>query len=431
MNECMCNSAVQRETGVTGGSYTNSGLVGLVMRGFGYMGLHLTIDERSSLARNRLVDFTGDVQVRRRLPHEMDLSVYGGDDDYDDDNVLKWHPNYIGEPTVGGGRNDHGIEMCDPNQWKTPDNPMLYVQELAPWPLLLTPTRRISHGGIARGRPEQDDMEPFFYTSFCNELLCHPRILHNFPKGRLTVKLEVREIVWKESLNAYCAHAVDDTLGPSIHNPRRGPSLVNGVYTTCNPNRTHHHFIDDFKLKLPMTLERKALSLFFTVYRVKSGSRWKKIFANGSPDAVGHSEEFVSAGRVDQVACGFLPMINGPCLLSNGVHDVSLMYKGRIPSQQLCEDHDIPATSLVLIERSPPPSDESTAYSKDTPTTKDDSTAYSRDGSAKDDVDKDNGSVITENTEPYSVTDDSFSRWHRSYQEPLSLSVRSGVPVVC
>jgi len=38
----------------------------LVMRNFGYLGLHAVVHSRSSLARDRLVDFTGELQIRRR-----------------------------------------------------------------------------------------------------------------------------------------------------------------------------------------------------------------------------------------------------------------------------------------------------------------------------------------------------------------------------
>ena len=38
----------------------------LVMRYFGFLGLHSIVEKKSSLARDRLVDFTGELQVRRK-----------------------------------------------------------------------------------------------------------------------------------------------------------------------------------------------------------------------------------------------------------------------------------------------------------------------------------------------------------------------------
>ena len=45
---------------------TNGGTAMLVMRNFGYLGLHCVVDSKSSLARDRLVDFTGELQLRRQ-----------------------------------------------------------------------------------------------------------------------------------------------------------------------------------------------------------------------------------------------------------------------------------------------------------------------------------------------------------------------------
>ena len=44
----------------------NDGTAMLVIRNFGYLGVHSSIHPHSKLACDRLVDFTGDMQVRRR-----------------------------------------------------------------------------------------------------------------------------------------------------------------------------------------------------------------------------------------------------------------------------------------------------------------------------------------------------------------------------
>jgi len=46
----------------------------LVMRNFGYLGLHSAVFSKGSLARDRLVDFSGELQIRRE------------EDDHDEDN---------------------------------------------------------------------------------------------------------------------------------------------------------------------------------------------------------------------------------------------------------------------------------------------------------------------------------------------------------
>ena len=64
--------ADHRASGIAGpAAVTNGGTAMLVMRNFGYLGLHSVVHSRSSLARDRLVDFTGEVQVRRRETEEV------------------------------------------------------------------------------------------------------------------------------------------------------------------------------------------------------------------------------------------------------------------------------------------------------------------------------------------------------------------------
>jgi len=57
-----------------------------------------------------------------------------------------------------------------------------------------------------RGHSSGEDIEPYFHTTFCNELLCHPRLLHNCQKGNIVVKVEMREIEWNSEYGAYLAH---------------------------------------------------------------------------------------------------------------------------------------------------------------------------------------------------------------------------------
>ena len=345
----------------------------LIMRNFGYLGLHAVVDSKSSLARDRLVDFTGELQLRRRTDEDrkVDIETSARTTQEPENYRLKlpdWHPNFVAEPTINGGR-----VLADPVQSVKPNrvnDSKHYAQELAPLPLMLAPTDRlteISQPGMPHNDPQQDDIEPFYHTSFCNELLCHPRILHNCPRGSVAIKVELRDVQWNENLNAYFAHLPGSAVGPSIHNTRRGPFLVQSTFTSCTPRRSEHQFMDEFKLKLPVDLQqvdengrKQNLCLFFTVCRIKreSKSMWKRgakmIFGSnldGTSDPK-DAEDGLQMSRVDHVASGFLPITAQSCLIDNGLHDVRIVYKARAPSREESDQCALPMTSLILVETS-------------------------------------------------------------------------------
>lgn len=340
----------------------------LVMRNFGYLGLHAVVDSKSSLARNRLVDFTGELQLRRRT--DDDSRARRRRRQESDNYTVKahgWHPRYIAEPVENGGRTtpEAMLEVGDAGNISTSK---LYAQELAPLPLMLAPSSRLStgpHAGMAHVRPNQADIEPFYYTSFCNELICHPRILHNCHRGHISIKVELREVEWNDSINAYLAHMPGPGIGPGIHNTRRGPFLVHSAFTACTSRQGDHQFIDEIKVKLPLDLNPKtangkalSLSLFFTVYRVKTGSKsvWKrgakKIFGSSILNTLGtSSEDTETTGRIEQVACGFLPVISQSCLLDNGIHDVRVGYVAQEPTENMRTSGVATLSSLLLVER--------------------------------------------------------------------------------
>ena len=56
---------------------TKGGSAMLVMRNFGHLGLQSVVNTKSSLARDRLVDFTGEFQLRRRKSQEMGMGMLG------------------------------------------------------------------------------------------------------------------------------------------------------------------------------------------------------------------------------------------------------------------------------------------------------------------------------------------------------------------
>jgi hypothetical protein len=155
--------------------------------------------------------------------------------------------------------------------------------------------------------------------------------LHKSPKGNIAIKVELREIEWSELHQTYLART--PTFGPSLHNPRRGPFLVQEAFTACGYQAVNAHFLDEFKVKLPLLLESKTsggrlqsgqLALFFTVYKIdiKPKRGWSTPLKGTDTG----SERKKSRRRM--IACGFLPITTSDtsCLIDNGLHDVKLVY---------------------------------------------------------------------------------------------------------
>ena len=412
----------------------------LVMRNFGYLGLHHVVNNKSSLARHRLVDFSGELQVRRRT---ADDPVEKRDKRRDSDNyrvkLPPWHPLYVAEPVQNGGRvagsvsaNDADVHAVEASQ--------LYAQELAPLPLKLAPASTLSTGpqaGMATVRSSYEDIEPFYHTIFSNELICHPRILHNCEPGHYSVKVELREVEWNETLNSYLAHLPRQGTNPCIHNPRRGPHLVKSAITSCTAETGEHHFIDEFKIKLPLDITPKKpdgkaimLSLFFTVYRIKTHSKnkWKRgakmLFGSALLDSLRNVDETNSSGRVKPVACGFLPIAPQSCLLDDGIHDVRVAYLAQSPPPEFIRKPEN-SSSIMLVEREINKGGITNLFSRET--TVEDTAVDSRvfEGRLNDiesSVQTDDSSI------DFQLNDDAFFRGEKnagaSEAEHVSLSVR-------
>lgn len=336
----------------------------LVMRNFGYLGLHAVVDKKSNLARDRLVDFTGELQIRLMDEGEEGDRVNKESAPQSFSTKLpEWHHRFVAEPSINGGRNRIAEAVSEERGARS----MLYAQELAPLPLQLAPSSpRVSTAptkpGMPRGKLHGDDIEPFYHVSFCNELLFHPRLLHNCPKGNIVIQVELRELEWKNEFTGYLAHL--PRSGPSVHNPRRGPFLVQGAFTSCSPRGSDHQFIDEFKLKLPLDLKPRLrdgsssdLVLFFTVFDVRvqsknTGKTTKKLLGSVSAEQEKPSDQDVSSGpRMDQIACGFLPLTNSSSLIENGLHDVRVVYNSRSPPQEFVDRGILDPTTLIVIEK--------------------------------------------------------------------------------
>ena len=358
---------------------TKGGSAMLVMRNFGHLGLQSVVNTKSSLARDRLVDFTGEFQLRRRKSQ----GDGNGDAGVDSDGgrvcvVPPWQPDFVAESTTYGGRNIAqpalpGDPLASPGKKSGKGaqrkralvgTPMqLYSQELAPIPLSFTPPSgrsgsKLSGTSAPSATNQGDDAEMFLYTSFCNELICQPRLLHNCVKRNIVVKVELRRLKWSEWVKAYVAFPSGN--GPSIHNGRRGPYLVNAGYTSCAYHTLNPAFMDDFKIKLPLALEGAnggdtssgdpgRLVLLFSVLNitVKGKKKWTERLSlrqgkKGSTaqkekdeiDADDESEKNNSGSSVQQLGCGVLPLSVSsdskvPCLIANGLHDIKIQYYSR------------------------------------------------------------------------------------------------------
>ena len=315
----------------------------LFMRNFGYLGLHSAIHASSTLARSRVVDFTGDLQVRRRYSDETcDLN----DNDSRVCVAPSWHTDFVGEPTVNGGRNPFGTDKHLESRKNKSNNPAYYVQEVAPLPLSITqPATRSTRipGGTANAANDLassrgSDAELYFYTSLCNEFICQPRILHQLGcvKRNVTIKIEVRRLKFCERLHSFIATL--PRSGPSLHNTRRGSFLVNELFTACAYHCLDPHFLDEFKIKLPFmysgsSSEGKLVALFY-VYNVSVKEKKRRFFRRNhevhAEDTSDDGTERKSAmSPLELLGCGYLPLFTDgdvPCLISNGLHDVKLKY---------------------------------------------------------------------------------------------------------
>ncbi|KAL7581257.1 hypothetical protein ACA910_006028 [Epithemia clementina (nom. ined.)] len=396
---------------------TNGGTAMLVMRNFGYLGLHQVVSA-SSLGRDRLVDFSGELQFRRKPDYKEDKQMRKPKKNGCTTTLPDWRPDIIAEPVDEGGRYLDGS-----NDSTGPEHSHRYAQELSPVRLQLSPSMRMTpptQQGVSRGRMNGQDIEPFYHTCFCNEMLLQPRLLHNCPKGNVVIKAELREVEWNENLAAYFAHL--PRCGPSFHNNRRGPFLVQSVLSSCSPRGSDKHFMDEFKLKLPLDLRPppksrsvRTFCLVFTIYHVKmsSKSKWKraKKILTGNDNQSGGE---LSASRVDQIAAGFFPISrNGGCLVDDGIHDVRIVYSAQHPAAHLVESGMAEETSLVLVERIEGAEGNSTAgrdhsFAEDT-----------TDGGSAAPVSDDS----TNASDFISNADDSVSK-SRVTGEPITLSVR-------
>lgn len=302
----------------------------LVMRYYGFLGLH-SIVSKMKMSRNRLVDFSRELQVKR----QGDVNNKDPDkrpDINDPYLVSPWHQQYVVEPASFGGRS---ISTKPQNSAKKSEgvsessNENLaagYAQELAAIPLensgveIKTSSRRRS--SVSN---KFDSM--LLHTTLCNELICHPQILKTSKKN-VVIKVEMRELHWNDNLKVYAALPSK----PSIHNPRRGPWLVSSAFTSCALKSTNPQFLDEFKFKLPLILgdSGRVMALFFSVYQVNIQKRRRLIQTISRQGGNQHERRIDSENVLEHMGSGVLPLSseeNPSCLILNGEHKVEINYR--------------------------------------------------------------------------------------------------------
>ena len=394
-----CNRADHKSAGIAGPALsTNGGQALLVMRYYGFLGLHNVVRSNSKIARQRLVDFSGELQLSER-DHKLDSAEYRErlDCSCRDFVVPAWRENFVSEPTVNGGRNVVEVQRLLQSGAEVPTkenaiplaenefarSSTFYAQELAPIPLSLNPlSGNPLHSPVSMLRKTGlcKDAEPTFMTSFCNQLYCTPRLLHNCPKGDVVIKVEFRELEWKDHLDGFLAELPQD--GPSLHNPRRGPALVTHAFTSCVPSTSFAYFIEEFKLRLPLTLQRydttfagntRKLVILFSVYRFatrKKKSWTKKITQRlgvSKPQDIFEQPTIVGEdcdgrkSRLVLVSSGYAPVtLNSDIcsLIASGLFDVKLAYTASLAPEGESETSEaLILRRIVPLERASPKSD--------------------------------------------------------------------------
>eukprot|EP00984_Skeletonema_dohrnii_P030698 scaffold22391_cov141-Skeletonema_dohrnii-CCMP3373.AAC.2 len=272
--------------------------------------MHSIIDKKSSLSRERLVDFTGELEVKceddsAETTTKERCPVLG------EPYVLPpWRPHYKIEPAVFGGRTvTPPVVDDDVQEKKTPRNS--FAQELAALPLENSVAE--GYGSMSSNAGRYDGLQ--IHTSLCNELICQPKMLQGCTNDSIVIKVELRKLEWCNALNSEVAVPV----APSIHNTRRGAWLVQEVFTSCAMDATDPRFLDEFKVKLPLILgenSQEKLGLFFSVYSINVRTKRRpSVFLKRDGDDVAH------------IGSGFLPLArddSSTCLIENGGYEVPI-----------------------------------------------------------------------------------------------------------
>jgi len=284
--------------------WTVCGVARMVTSYYGHLGIHKSLNGRT-LPSRPLVDYSGELYARRRDAGEHSTSI-----DDDGGRILlgkNWFDDCTGEPIP---KSSSSINCERPHE-SSQDS----IVELA---------SLLSH-------------EPWFHTTFINELICRPIKLQNSPQGPTFLKIEVVDIKWDSDLNRYVVLKSSD---PMIHNPRRGPFLVDEICTSCSQGSQLN---DEFKIKLPSALmdsNSGVTCILVSAYscRKRTDTNHVAFFSSkllrtyrGARDGIDQTKR---GDEVIFLGCGFLPLSTTTdddvsCLLKNGLHQIELNYWAR------------------------------------------------------------------------------------------------------
>jgi hypothetical protein len=302
----------------------------LVMRYFGFLGLHSILKKKSSLAREHLVDFTGELMVKCKNGNADGGNRYCkekcptlGEADI----LPPWQNEFEVEPAVFGGRNVTEARVEEGQVHENSAPKYLYAQEIAALPLERSIAESSSSGRSKSSNRCKYDGK-LLHTSLCNELVCQPKMLQNCTKKNIVIKVELRELLWNDAMNT----DVVIPVSPSIHNTRRGPWLVQEAFSSCAMGTPQ--FLDEFKIKLPLILGssgRKRYGLLFSVYHFNVQTKRRTSYLHSSFSRQSDSSGGTESGySIERLGHGFLPLTleNVPtCLIANGDHDVPIKFR--------------------------------------------------------------------------------------------------------
>ena len=345
------------------GEMTNGGYACLLLRYLGNLGLNAAIKNNTkSISYNRLVDFSQESQIIRKIKTGQNAQS---------DNCSPWSEEFINIPTLNGGRTsqayfsntkgnvNYSVKSTMSNTIDSDDHDGPYVQELAPLPLSFCPRQDNNQTQRKKTKATSSDIEPFYHTAIYNEFICHPYRLHNCLKRNVVIQIRVVKFVYNDELRTHLAIPFST---PMIHNSRRGPHLVDEAYTSCLYHTIDPHFLDEFKIKLPLVLER-GLSIMFSVFNLRvKGKRklMKSMYYNRirnplSPtssvesqdnededDYVSKNEPVRSAENayLEPLGCGILNICTEDnVLVENNLHDVEIKFVSTPLNEKLDSAH--------------------------------------------------------------------------------------------
>lgn len=276
-------------------------MAGMTISYYGHLGLHKALNGPNFSSRPSIIDHSGELQARRRDEEENHTSI-----DDDGGRILlgkSWFDDYTGEPIPKSNARSN----CEGSNASSNHR----IIELAS---LLS-------------------NEPLFHTTFVNELICRPITFQNSREVATFLKIEVVKIKWNNEFSRYVVLKPSESL---IHNPRRGPLMVEELFTTCFEGS---RLTDEFKIKLPSALmdsDSGATCLLVSAYccRKRTDTHNVAFFSskflrtrNGGRADTDHAK---LGDEVEFLGCGFLPLSTTDsdvsCLLANGVHRIELKY---------------------------------------------------------------------------------------------------------